>query len=234
MFPKREVVKTPQSGAGLIGSKISPPFFKEGCPDGVGWSGSLRINALKYVQLEQTTPSKFDFVRILPPLLEKEGKLKTESINLALGAAAVHAFHTSLTEIQYNTKEKSLEISIRMFTDDLETALTKANNGQKVMLGGKNDNSNAVLSKYIQQHFAILTPQKQKKFLTVLGKESEGDATWIYVEIPNSQDFKGHILYNNLMQEMFDDQTNLVNFIYLGNKKTYLFNSKTRAIEIEI
>jgi hypothetical protein len=151
-----------------------------------------------------------------------------------LGVRGLHAFHTSLTEIQYNAKEKSLEISIRMFTDDLETALTKANNGQKIMIGGKNDNSNAVLNKYIQQHFTILTPQKQKKALTVLGKELEGDATWVYVEIPNSQDFKGHILYNSLMQEMFDDQTNLVNFIYLGNKKTYLFNAKTRAIEIDL
>ena len=145
-----------------------------------------------------------------------------------------HAFHTSLTEMQYNAKAKSLEISIRMFTDDLETALTKANNGQKIMLGGKNDNSEVVLNKYIQQHFAMLTPQKQKKALIVLGKELEGDATWVYVEIPNSQELKAHILYNNLMQEVFDDQTNLVNLIYLGNKKTYLFNAKTRIIEIEL
>jgi hypothetical protein len=102
------------------------------------------------------------------------------------------------------------------------------------MIGGKNDNSDVVLNKYIQQHFAVISAQKQKKILTVLGKELEGDATWVYVEIPNSQDFKGHVLYNNLMQEMFDDQTNLVNFMYLGNKKTYLFNAKTRAIEIDL
>jgi hypothetical protein len=31
----------------------------------------------KYAKLERTTPSKFDFVRILPPLLQKEGNLKT-------------------------------------------------------------------------------------------------------------------------------------------------------------
>lgn len=147
--------------------------------------------------------------------------------------AAVHAFHTSLTEIQYNAKEKSLEISIRMFTDDLETALTKASNGQKIMIGGKNDNSDAILNKYIQQHFAILTPQKQKKPMTVLGKELEGDATWVYVEIPNGQDFKGNILYNNIMQELFDDQTNLVNFLQPNGKKTYLFNAKTKIAEIE-
>lgn len=145
----------------------------------------------------------------------------------------LHAFHTSLTEIQYNAKEKSLEITIRLFTDDLENALTKINNGQKVMIGGKNDNSDAVLSKYIQQHFAIITPQKQKKPINYLGKELEGDATWVYVEIPESQIVKDHILYNDLMQEMFDDQTNLVNFFYAGNKKTFLFNSKVKSTAIE-
>ncbi len=150
------------------------------------------------------------------------------------GAGTIHAFHTSLTEIQYNTKEKSLEISIRMFTDDLETALTKANNGQKITLSGKADNSAVVLSKYIQQHFGIITPQKQKRPLNVLGKEAEGDATWIYVEVPNSQNFKGNILYNSLMQELFDDQTNLVNLLYMGNKKTFLFNAKTKSAEIDL
>lgn len=148
-------------------------------------------------------------------------------------AGGLHAFHTSLTEIQYNAKEKSLEISIRMFTDDLETALTKANNGQKVMVGGKNDNSDAILNKYVQQHFAILLSQKQKRAMNVLGKEIEGDATWVYVEIPNAQDFKGNILYNNIMQELFDDQTNLVNFLQPSGKKTYVFNAKTKIAEIE-
>lgn len=145
----------------------------------------------------------------------------------------MHAFHTSLTEIQYNAKEHSLEITIRLFTDDLESALTKLNNGQKVMIGGKNDNSTAVLNKYIQQHFAIITPQKQKKALNILGKEIEGDATWVYVEVPESAIVKDHIIYNDLMQELFDDQTNLVNFFYAGNKKTFLFNSKIKSTTIE-
>ena len=180
----------------------------------------VKILIIFWVLFNPTLPSPIGRVQNSPPYRGGVG-------------GGVHAFHTSLTEIQYNTKEQSLEVSIRMFTDDLETALTKFNNGQKVMIGGKNDNSDAILSKYIQQHFAIISPQKQKKALNFIGKEIEGDATWIYVEIPTNQDFKKHFIYNNLMQEMFDDQTNLVNFTYLGNKKTYLFNAKTKSAEIE-
>lgn len=142
-----------------------------------------------------------------------------------------HAFHTSLTEMKYNAKEKSMEISIRMFTDDLELALTKANNGQKIFIGGKNDNSEAILSKYVQLYFAIVTPLKQKKAVNFIGKEIEGDATWVYIEMPDFQDPKGHFIYNSLMQEMFDDQTNLVNLQYLGTKKTFLFDGKKNRLK---
>ncbi|MER0440618.1 penicillin-binding protein 1C [Emticicia sp. W12TSBA100-4] len=61
---------------------ISPPFFKEGCPDEsrTGWLLG-HSNLKKQDSWSETTPSKFGFARILPPLLEKEGKQKiTENL----------------------------------------------------------------------------------------------------------------------------------------------------------
>lgn len=150
------------------------------------------------------------------------------------GQGAFHDFHTSLTEIQYNSKEKSLEVSIRIFTDDLETALTKFNNNQKVFLNGTTDNTNPLIEKYIQQYFVILNPQKQKKPFTFIGKELEGDATWVYVEFQNCGDLQPntYILQNTILLEIFDDQTNLVNFFYGKSKKTFLFNHRTKSADI--
>jgi hypothetical protein len=59
-----------------------PLLLKEGCHDKVGRGRPVgvvfgREMLEKYAKLERTTPSKFDFVRILSPLLEKEGNLKT-------------------------------------------------------------------------------------------------------------------------------------------------------------
>lgn len=45
-----------------------------------------------------------------------------------------HDFHTSLTEINYNSQSRSLELSVRVFTDDLELALTNFNKGQLVKI----------------------------------------------------------------------------------------------------
>jgi Zn/Cd-binding protein ZinT len=143
----------------------------------------------------------------------------------------LHAFHTSLTEINFNQKEKSLEISIRVFTDDFETALTKLNGGQKIIIAA-NDKNDALINKYIQQHFGIISPQKQRKNFNFIGKEIEGVATWIYAEVPDYQAITGNILQNNILTEFFDDQTNLVNFTYLSNKKTFILNAKKTTAEI--
>jgi hypothetical protein len=166
--------------------------------------------------------------------------LLLSSISLPLrGRGGLHAFHTSLTQIEYNSKEKSLEISIRVFTDDFETALTKFNSGKKVAITADNKND-VLISKYIQQHFAFISPQKQPKNYNFIGKEIEEQATWIYVELPDylpvgrqGQPLSNGIsLQNNILIELFDDQTNLVNFTVLANKKTFIFNSKKTIFDI--
>ncbi|HXL58320.1 MAG TPA: DUF6702 family protein, partial [Chitinophagaceae bacterium] len=37
----------------------------------------------------------------------------------------IHPFFVSMTDINYNSKEKELEISVRIFTDDFENTLRK-------------------------------------------------------------------------------------------------------------
>ena len=39
--------------------------------------------------------------------------------------ALIHPFFVSMTDINYNDNNKSLEISVRIFTDDLENTLRK-------------------------------------------------------------------------------------------------------------
>ena len=140
-----------------------------------------------------------------------------------------HAFHTSITEIRYNPQQKSHEISIRVFTDDFETAITQFNNNQKVMIGNQENKSDAIIQKYLFRHFAFISPSKQIKQFDFLGKELEGDATWIYVELPNSASLAGYTFLNDILIDQFSDQTNLVNIFYGSQKKTILFNTKNKA-----
>lgn len=143
-----------------------------------------------------------------------------------------HAFHTSVTELQYNAKTKSLEISVRVFTDDLQTALTKENGNKKVVLE-KNDAFDALVQRYISKRFVLISPLKQRRAYTYVGKEQEKDATWIYLEMPIKESLKGTSILNEVLMETFDDQTNIVNIIYPQEKKSLLFNNRNRRLVVE-
>lgn len=142
-----------------------------------------------------------------------------------------HAFHTSITRIDFNQKEKSFEVSIRVFTDDLETSLGKDNNGQKFVVVN-NDKNDAFVEKYIRKHFAFISSKKQKKPFNYIGKEQEADATWIYVEVPFSESIAGFSLQNDIMHEVFDDQVNLVNINY-PEKKSYIFKKGEGVLPLD-
>ncbi|WP_131694755.1 DUF6702 family protein [Dyadobacter tibetensis] len=134
----------------------------------------------------------------------------------------VHEYHVSVTQMQYNSTTRSLEISLRVFTDDLETALSMAHANRRFVINNQ-DHNNVYIEKYIRQHF-VLTDAKEKTLpLTYLGKEAEADATWIYLEIPLSSKLQGHILTNSTLLDVFNDQVNMTNLKWGDNKKTFLF-----------
>ncbi|GAB3268351.1 hypothetical protein GCM10027347_37760 [Larkinella harenae] len=123
--------------------------------------------------------------------------------------------------MQYNAKDKTFEVSLRIFTDDLEEALAKENNNQRVRLSDK-DNNDPLVERYIRKHFGLITNRQRKPF-RYLGKEQEMDATWIYVEVPFGEPVQGSILHQSVLLDLFDDQVNLVNVSYLSERKTVLF-----------
>ena len=44
---------------------------------------------------------------------------------LAGAAPALHAYHSTITELRYNAAKKQLEVSVKVFTDDFEKALSQ-------------------------------------------------------------------------------------------------------------
>ena len=149
------------------------------------------------------------------------------SAMLLFGTTTKHDYHTSITEIHFNKDTKSLELSIRLFTDDLEQVLTAQNKGVKIKIEDNSKAVDALIEKYIMKNLAIVSPQKEVKLARFYGKEQESDGTWVYFEIENCGNIKNYTFYNALMQETFEDQTNIVNIFYPSQKKTMVFNHKT-------
>ncbi len=123
--------------------------------------------------------------------------------------------------MQYDKPGKSFQISIRIFTDDLEKGISEDNN-KKIFTIKNNDQNNPFVERYIRKHF-ILTNAQKKAEVQYLGKEEEADATWVYLEIPFSETTQGWKLQNSILMEVFDDQVNMTNVKSLAGQKTFLF-----------
>lgn len=145
----------------------------------------------------------------------------------------LHAFHTSITEMRYNAKGKTVEISLRVFSDDLEKALS-ANHQNKKFVLEINDKNDPFVEQYIRKHFIITNPKNQNRNYQYIGKEKEGEAIWIYLEMPLNESLKGSKIQNDVLMEFFDDQTNIVNIFINTDKKSYLYNVKNRVFTVEI
>lgn len=145
----------------------------------------------------------------------------------------VHDFHTSLTEMRYNAKFKTFEISLRVFTDDLQKVLSITNQNKKFIVEN-NDKNDPFVEAYVRKHFVVTNPKNQKLVINYIGKEKEGEATWIYLEMPVNESINGSKIQNNVLIDMFEDQTNILNIFVQNQKKSYLFNQKNRIFVVEI
>ncbi|MEZ4985275.1 MAG: DUF6702 family protein [Saprospiraceae bacterium] len=132
---------------------------------------------------------------------------------LPLGYADTHEFHVSRTRIAYAAADQEWQISLYIFIDDLEKALSHATSGEPRRLGTDKETAEAdsLILRYLQRRL-ILQADGDKLPLQWLGKEGSEDlaAFWIYLYIPDEQPAATFTITNKILTEVFDDQQNIV------------------------
>jgi len=130
----------------------------------------------------------------------------------------VHPLHISVTEIKVDVKDKELEISSRIFIDDLEEAIRKELNKPSIDIlnPGKGVTTDQVVSSYLASRLTIKVDGKAVK-IKYLGHEREGDALIAYLYVPGVKKMKMIEVFNSIITELYDDQSNLVH-ITVGEK----------------
>jgi hypothetical protein len=123
----------------------------------------------------------------------------------------LHPMHVSVTEIQLDEKDKELEIMMRVFIDDLELTLrNKLNQPEMDILELKNGMTvDQLAGDYLKDHFKVSLDNKPQK-TAYLGHEREGEAFIFYVQVSNVKKFKTIQIFNDIITELHEDQSNLV------------------------
>jgi hypothetical protein len=134
--------------------------------------------------------------------------------------APVHRFYLSLAEIRVDTKKQTLDVSCKLFTDDLEDLLVKKY-GKKADLATstKDKDVQALITKYMSENFKINVGGKLIN-LNFVGFETEADAIWIYLEsVPFRE--KGTVtIFNTLLYDYLPEQSNMINIYWNDAEKS--------------
>ena len=140
---------------------------------------------------------------------------------LLLGiVGAFHPFFVSVTEINHNAKEKTMEVSCKLFLDDTEKTLKKQL-GIPVELANPKDPKKAQqqISDYVKKHLLIKVDGKPVT-LEFVGYEVEGASLWSYYQVNNIATVHKIEVSNNLLYEMYDSQIGIVHAQVGGDKKS--------------
>ena len=137
---------------------------------------------------------------------------------------AAHPFYISVCQVDHNPDTGALEMSFRLFTDDLELALETMGT-DRLRLGTEREAEKADLyiSRYLSRHVEIEIDGRRVS-AAFLGKEVDSDATWCYVEIVGVTELSSMTIKNTLLLETFEDQVNLVHVNANGQKRSLVFN----------
>lgn len=137
-----------------------------------------------------------------------------------------HEFHFSRCEIDYSKEDDALQISLRIFIDDLEEAILKEKKigDLKLCTKKESDNAEEVLLEYLKSKF-IINIDGTLGELNFIGKETSDDlmAVWCYFEVPNASPKNEILIENNVLMELFDDQKNMVVLKVESSKEHFLF-----------
>jgi hypothetical protein len=135
--------------------------------------------------------------------------------------AFLHPIHISVTEINYSAKDKALQITSRIFIDDLELAIRSKRKEENLdIINPKNGlTTDQMVSEYVKEHLQIKVDGKARP-ITYLGSEKEDLAIICYIEVQDFKKAKTIEVTNNVIMEIHDDQSNLVHITYNGPVKS--------------
>jgi len=156
-------------------------------------------------------------------------------LNSILNALLVllHPFYVSITSVDYNEQAQRVEISSRIFYDDLETAL-KDGRGHKIDLINPTDKPaiDSLLASYFRNHFGLAVNGKPVS-LHYVGYKIEEDVAWCFLEATGVADVERLSINNRLLFDHFPKQSNIMHVTAYGKRKSTKLDNPERTAVFE-
>ncbi|MFZ4436597.1 MAG: DUF6702 family protein [Flavobacterium psychrophilum] len=134
----------------------------------------------------------------------------------------VHKFYMGIYQVEYVPAKKRLQISMRLFVDDCNTALYQ-NYQQKTKLGDKQQTAAEVnlLTTYIQSHFKVSINGKSFP-LQFKRKELDNNVLVCYYTCEEVPKLSRVVIENTVFTDVFSEQQNMIQAQLFGKKQSAL------------
>lgn len=138
-----------------------------------------------------------------------------------------HKFYVSVTQIEYNKENESLEIVSRIFIDDIEVLLRERYD-ESIELNIKNESKqiDEKLDLYLKTKLQILVNGEERNF-NFIGKEYEEDLMICYLEITNIKTLDKIEVNSAVLMDIFEEQQNIVH-VKKGKQRKSLILEKEK------
>jgi len=148
-------------------------------------------------------------------------------ILIPLFAFTSHKYYLSLTKIDYIKESKSVQITLRVFIDDLEEALNKKHTKSfKLDTNKELKNSEDYISTYIYNYLKIKLNNKPSSY-KYLGKKYETDVVYLFAEIENISSINSIEVQNRILMDNFSEQQNIIKLNINDKKKSFILTSES-------
>lgn len=145
--------------------------------------------------------------------------LRASVLAVAMNMAGAHPIHTTLAELRYDARAAEVQVSLRVFADDLAGAL-RGWAARRPEVAASFDR--AVFA-YVSGAFVLVARDGRRVPLVWCGRRSVGEVLWLCLRAPLAGGLVGAGLRDRLFTDRFDDQINIVQATYDGRRVSLLF-----------
>lgn len=148
-----------------------------------------------------------------------------------ISSFGVHKFYMAIYQINYVPEKKMLQITSRIFMDDLNRTLEKKYK-KKFYLGTDKESLESIvfLKKYLSEKLSIKV-NGHNKTMNFLSKEIDGDVLVCYLNIKEISKLSSLEIVNSVLIDGFLEQQNIVHVTAFGTKNSFFFTeSSTKQV----
>lgn len=147
-----------------------------------------------------------------------------------LAFSFLHKYYVSVTQIEYASDKKAVQIVSRIFIDDLEQAVRNTyDNSITFAFKDESEMVNKFIEKYLEDHLIVKINDKKVK-LNFIGKEYDTDLVKCYLEVENIKKIESLEITNSLLFDIFSEQQNITKTKINGKQQSFILINNDETV----